>query len=212
MLKKTNKLGSLKCFKQQEESEHWFKCTKGNLRSFMKRWKAVITYDGHLNTSAIIRHCFNTKNTLNDRRDKNTGRGDKGGVILPQVTTALAIYSYEKERKSPLAGINQRYIWWTPPKTHKHKNLISKLRCVCMYVCVCIHIYITCLREEKRYAKHRRPVLLKVILLLKRESEKNDKKEWSRGQELNDNFFPPAYMLTSVSMGILAFLLFCPSC
>lgn len=40
-----------------------------------------------------------------------------------------------------------------------------------MHMSVCVHIYITC-EVGKRCVKHRRLVLLKVILLLKREKEK----------------------------------------
>ena len=74
----------------------------------------------------------------------------------------------EKERKSPLAGISQRYILMNPSQnTQTQESHISKMRGVYMYVHV--FIYTSHLREEKRYVKHRRLELLKVILLSKRE-------------------------------------------
>lgn len=52
--------------------------------------------------------------------------------------------------------------------TQAQESHIPEMR----FVCACVPVYITCWKGEKRYMKLRRLVLLKVILLLKRESEK----------------------------------------
>lgn len=49
-----------------------------------------------------------------------------------------------------------------------------------VYMYVHVFIYTSHLREEKRYVKHRRLELLKVILLSKRESEKMTKRNGLR--------------------------------
>lgn len=54
-----------------------------------------------------------TKNTFNDRGDKNNKRGGKGRAFFLQVITAVAIprgKKKRKERKSPLSGICQIYL------------------------------------------------------------------------------------------------------
>lgn len=78
-----------------------------------------------------------TKNTFNDRGDKNNKRGGKGGALFPQMITAVPIpLEKKKERKLSLSGICQIYLDEPIPKHIKHRNLTFQKWGVCVHICI----------------------------------------------------------------------------
>lgn len=55
-----------------------------------------------------------TKNTFNDRGDKNNKRGGKGGALFPQMITAVAIPLEKKEKENYLCLVSVRYTLMNP--------------------------------------------------------------------------------------------------
>lgn len=108
----------------------------------------------------------------------------------------LLLYSPEKkENHFWLVSVND--ILMNPSQNKKLRNLIFQK----WGVCVCMCSYIHHIFEGGKEVKDWRLVLFKVVLLLKREREKNKR---SGGQDSSNNLFPPADML----MRVLTFPLF----